>query len=147
MVYFGYGRAGNKHSTSCLLVWQGPLQTAVRRSMQRCCHSISSALAACYNLCFVESQTVDPKDLMVICHIVLPCRYLHRKCDAYLHFTAVLNDSGETAQFPQNGCSISAVEVCNFWRNTKNSLAFYHFCCYTVNIIHAYKRYLITKAF
>ena len=42
------------------------------------------------------------------------------KCDAYLHFTAVLNVnvSGESAQSRRNGCSIRAVEVRNFTRNT-----------------------------
>ena len=28
------------------------------------------------------------------------------KCDAYLHFTAVLNDGGKRVQFRRNGCSI-----------------------------------------
>ena len=33
-------------------------------------------------------------------------RYLRQKSDAYLHFTAVLNDSGKGAQSRRNGCSI-----------------------------------------
>ena len=41
------------------------------------------------------------------------------KCDAYLHFTAVLNASGESAQSRRNDCSISAVAVRNLMRNTQ----------------------------
>ena len=41
------------------------------------------------------------------------------KYDAYLHFTVVLNASGESAQSRRNGCSICAVEVRNLGRNTQ----------------------------
>ena len=40
-----------------------------------------------------------------------------------LHFTAVLNDSGESAQSRRNGCSISAVAARNLTRNTQGSAA------------------------
>ena len=43
------------------------------------------------------------------------------KCDAYLHFTAVLNDGGKRAQFRRNGCSIRAVVLRNLARNTQEN--------------------------
>jgi len=50
---------------------------------------------------------VEPEDLTVIGHIGdLLVDIYTAKCDAYLHFNAVLNASGKRAQFRRNGCSI-----------------------------------------
>ena len=50
---------------------------------------------------------MESEDLTVIGHTgdLLVDTYT-AKCDAYLHFTAVLNDGGKRAQFRRNGCSI-----------------------------------------
>ena len=63
---------------------------------------------------------MKPEDLAVIGHKGdLLVDIYTAKCDAYLHFTAVLNDGGEDAQSRRNGCSISAVTVRNLTRNTQ----------------------------
>ena len=63
---------------------------------------------------------MEPEDLAVIGHIGdLLVDIYTAKCDAYLPFSAVINDSGEGAQSRRNDCSISAVTVCNLGRNTQ----------------------------
>jgi hypothetical protein len=63
---------------------------------------------------------VEPEDLTVIGHIgdLLADIYAAEN-GAYLHFTAMLNASGETAQSRRNECSIRTVEVRNLGRNTQ----------------------------
>jgi len=62
---------------------------------------------------------MEPEDLTVIGHTDdLLVDIYTAKYGAYLHFTAVLNDSGKGAQSRRNGCSICAVEVRNLARNT-----------------------------
>jgi hypothetical protein len=65
---------------------------------------------------------VEPEDLTVIGHIgdLLADIYAAEN-GAYLHFTAMLNASGETAQSRRNGCSIRAVEVRKLGRNTQTN--------------------------
>ena len=56
-----------------------------------------------------RERDLDPLDtnLVVIGHTGdLPVDIYTAKYDAYLHFTAVLNDGGKGAQFRRNGCSI-----------------------------------------
>ena len=87
----------------------------------------------------VEPQTVEPEDLTVIGHVDdLLADIYTAKCDAYLHFTAALNASGETAQPRRNGCSISAVEVRNPGRNT-------HGCEWTEYDIYEQSRKIIAR--
>ena len=63
---------------------------------------------------------MESEDLAVIGHVGdLLVDIYTAKCDAYLHFTAVLNASGEGAQSCRNDCSISAVTVRNLTRNTQ----------------------------
>ena len=65
------------------------------------------------------SNCMEPENLTVIGHTSdLLVDIYTAKYDAYLHFTAVLNDGGKGAQFRRNGCSICAVEVLNLARNT-----------------------------
>ena len=63
---------------------------------------------------------MKPEDLTVIGYVddLLADIYAAEN-GAYLNFTVVLNDSGETAQSRRNRCSISAVEVRNLGRNTQ----------------------------
>ena len=50
---------------------------------------------------------MEPEDLTVIGHTGnLLVDIYTAKYDAYLHFTAVLNDGGKGAQSRRNGCSI-----------------------------------------
>lgn len=57
-----------------------------------------------------DSQAMKPENLAVIGHIGdLLVDIDTTKCDVHLHFTAVLNDSGEPAQSCRDSCSISAV--------------------------------------
>ena len=50
---------------------------------------------------------MEPENLTVIGHTSdLLVDIYTAKYDAYLHFTAVLNDGGKGAQFRRNGCSI-----------------------------------------
>ena len=66
---------------------------------------------------------MEPEDLTVIGHTGdLLVDIYTAKYGAYLHFTAVLNNGGEGAQFRRNGCSICAVEVRNLTRNTHQFL-------------------------
>jgi hypothetical protein len=62
---------------------------------------------------------VEPEDLTVIGHIgdLLADIYAAEN-GAYLHFTAMLNASGETAQSRRNECSIRTVTVRKLGRNT-----------------------------
>ena len=62
---------------------------------------------------------MEPEDLTVIGHTgdLLADIYAAEN-GAYLHFTAMLNAHGETAQSRRNGCSIRTVEVRNLGRNT-----------------------------
>lgn len=89
------------------LLRQRPLQAAVRRPLQRGCHGIPGALTAGCDLSLVEPQAVEPEDLTVIGHTgdLLADIYAAEN-GAYLHFTVVLNATGETAQSWRNGCSI-----------------------------------------
>jgi hypothetical protein len=50
---------------------------------------------------------MEPEDLTVVGHTSdLLVDIYTAKYGAYLHFTVVLNDGGEGAQFRRNGCSI-----------------------------------------
>ena len=94
---------------------QRPLQAAVRRPLQRCCHGIPSALAACGDLGLVESQTVEPEDLAVIGHIgdLLVDIYAVNTTHIYIlppcsmPAARLLNPAGMTAQFKRSRCAIS----------------------------------------
>ena len=67
----------------------------------------------------LSPRVVEPEDLAIIGHKGdLLVDIYTAKCDAYLHFTAMLNASGEGAQSHRNDCSIRAVEVRNLTRNT-----------------------------
>ena len=65
---------------------------------------------------------MEPKDFTVIGHIGdLLVDIYTAKCDAYLHFNAVLNEGGEDAQSRRNDCSILAVTMPNLTRNTQQN--------------------------
>lgn len=73
-------------------------------------HGVPGTQTACSNLDLVDSQAMKPENLAVIGHIGdLLVDIDTTKCDVHLHFTAVLNDSGEPAQSCRDSCSISAV--------------------------------------
>ena len=73
-------------------------------------HGVPGTQTACSNLDIVDSQAMKPENLAVIGHIGdLLVDIDTTKCDVHLHFTAVLNDSGEPAQSCRDSCSISAV--------------------------------------
>jgi hypothetical protein len=71
---------------------------------------------------------VEPEDLTVIGHIgdLLADIYAAEN-GAYLHFTAMLNASGETAQSRRNECSIRTVEVRKLGRNTQYDIPVRYF--------------------
>lgn len=67
---------------------------------------------------------MEPEDLTLIGHIGdLVADIYADEYGQYLHFTAMLNANGETAQSLRNGCSIRAVELHNSGRNIQFAFA------------------------
>lgn len=87
---------------------------AVRRPLQGCCHCVPSALAACCDLSFAESQTVEPEDLTVIGHAgdLLVDIYVRSMTHIYIlsrcstPAAMLLNSAGKGAQSQRSRCTI-----------------------------------------
>ncbi len=83
------------------------LQAAVCHPLQRLCHGVPSAPAACRNLSFAEPQAVALEDLTVIGHICDLLADIYAAKTVHIYILPSLDSGSQLAQPSRNDCSIS----------------------------------------